>query len=650
MTAPFATLRDNFTDNAISATAWTSYTSGSATVAETGGQARFTLPSSTAGSHEAGYRSNSAYDLTADSFDINIDTMVATGVAATAFFDLRLVADSTTNALRWRQVSNTITARHFVAGVETQVYTATWNATTYKYLRIRVTGTDVLWQSSTDRSSWTTRATVAISSLFPITSLFVAFGASCGNVASPGSFRLEDVNLITLATTWRWIQQKWPLRWRFRNTTIATDAAGTVQGCIETADDVDASGAPSGNVRYWAGPMDGGRELTEQASLAAAQAMGVNFPLDGRLDLPAMVECRVIRIHMRSIDGASYVMREEYSRRLGQFDDLEAEIIRGMTIEGHQFIADTLGALSAFLGTVSVGANDEITLDDNGMTIAGDGFTFDLSNLSPVTIPKPNRIEWTETTASQAAGIAGSDDGQLLLLGDRITLAIPVSASDSYGLDLNVNGAHRLDADTFAVTSGGSTGPVAFRVTTDVVSAADSLTEVRGTLEAEQGINVGSATGAGAGEIVASGASAAAGAKQIKISNTTTSGDARIVAENDSGNGGIVMQAFGSAFGAGFNDVGRIRSYGAGSGLVLDAGGSNSLFLQTNDTNRITIDANGSIGVNGTSFGSGTKVIFIANRTAAPSSNPTGGGILYTESGALKYRGSSGTVTTIAVA
>jgi hypothetical protein len=40
-------------------------------------------------------------------------------------------------------------------------------------------------------------------------------------------------------------------------------------------------------------------------------------------------------------------------------------------------------------------------------------------------------------------------------------------------------------------------------------------------------------------------------------------------------------------------------------------------------------------------------VLLLANATA-PGSNPTGGGYLYVESGALKYRGSSGTVTTIA--
>ena len=47
-------------------------------------------------------------------------------------------------------------------------------------------------------------------------------------------------------------------------------------------------------------------------------------------------------------------------------------------------------------------------------------------------------------------------------------------------------------------------------------------------------------------------------------------------------------------------------------------------------------------------FGGGAGVIAIKSATTVPASNPTGGGVLYVESGALKYRGSSGTVTTIA--
>jgi hypothetical protein len=45
-----------------------------------------------------------------------------------------------------------------------------------------------------------------------------------------------------------------------------------------------------------------------------------------------------------------------------------------------------------------------------------------------------------------------------------------------------------------------------------------------------------------------------------------------------------------------------------------------------------------------------TNVMFVANCTAAPGSNATGGGNLYVESGALKWRGSSGTVTTLGAA
>lgn len=50
------------------------------------------------------------------------------------------------------------------------------------------------------------------------------------------------------------------------------------------------------------------------------------------------------------------------------------------------------------------------------------------------------------------------------------------------------------------------------------------------------------------------------------------------------------------------------------------------------------------------SYGGGTGVVFIANAGTVPTSNPTGGGILYCTGGALTYRGSSGSVTTIAPA
>lgn len=97
--------------------------------------------------------------------------------------------------------------------------------------------------------------------------------------------------------------------------------------------------------------------------------------------------------------------------------------------------------------------------------------------------------------------------------------------------------------------------------------------------------------------------------------------------------------------------AGRGTGSGAGGYLALQTApaGSTGTTLGT-AAERLRVDVAGNIGVNGTSFGSGAKVMFIANAGTVPSTNPTGGGILYVESGALKYRGSSGTVTVLGAA
>jgi len=100
----------------------------------------------------------------------------------------------------------------------------------------------------------------------------------------------------------------------------------------------------------------------------------------------------------------------------------------------------------------------------------------------------------------------------------------------------------------------------------------------------------------------------------------------------------------------------EIRFY-SGATLLSRFDGSGNLYPNTTNGPEMGISGNqwksifardhyvnGGAGLGGT-----TGVISIGNATA-PASNPTGGGILYVEAGALKYRGSSGTVTTIAAA
>ena len=103
------------------------------------------------------------------------------------------------------------------------------------------------------------------------------------------------------------------------------------------------------------------------------------------------------------------------------------------------------------------------------------------------------------------------------------------------------------------------------------------------------------------------------------------------------------LQVAGSAAGAGVfsvnSDTTRVDIQSYNKPLSINRAGNNVAICE----------GGGNVGIgNVTTFGtSALGVIGIANGTA-PSSSPAGMGQLYVEAGALKYRGSSGTVTTIA--
>jgi hypothetical protein len=86
----------------------------------------------------------------------------------------------------------------------------------------------------------------------------------------------------------------------------------------------------------------------------------------------------------------------------------------------------------------------------------------------------------------------------------------------------------------------------------------------------------------------------------------------------------------------------------AANGINLRGRDSSPLVFWTANTEQMRLDTSGNLGVGVAAFGTAAaKVIGMANATA-PTSSPAGMGQLYVEAGALKYRGSSGTVTTIA--
>jgi hypothetical protein len=154
----------------------------------------------------------------------------------------------------------------------------------------------------------------------------------------------------------------------------------------------------------------------------------------------------------------------------------------------------------------------------------------------------------------------------------------------------------------------------------------------------------------GGGNIVFSSTAGAAEGQASSLGSTPIAGTQKFTFGGNASNGkgnqlgwytnssfnGDVAQIRGDADNYGVNSRGRLV-------ICCNAGADSSTITEVA---RFTGQKNLGIGMN--AFGNGAGVIAIANNTAAPSSNPIGGGYLYVDNGALKYRGSSGTVTTIA--
>jgi hypothetical protein len=516
MPLTISTLRDDFNDASIAPT-WAAYpyASGSASRSESGGQAVISLPSSTAGTHENAYYSAAPYNLTGDSAYINIGTMVATGVAAYAFFSLFLDAS---NQIAWKQQSNTIKAIKIVGGVQTDLFSATWSSTTYKYLRIRESGGNVLFDSSTNGTSWTNRATTAAP--FAVTSLYIGIGAGCGNVASPGNFAVDDFNLIlpALSSTWRWTQVEWPLLYRFRSITLAATAG---VGYIATSND-------GSTWRYFAGPLGsasgGYNQLVEYGTQAAAQNMAVNLPSNDRWDLPDIIECRYIRLYHRSNTGATYTIREYYPRRLVQSDDIEAESIKAINIAASSITADKLFVTQLSAITANIGG---LTIDTTGYLWQGTGTaaspttglkiynsggvgklsTYN-SGVEQITIDTDGKLKaGAGAVRLDSGGLSIKTVGTLDPVVDPAAIKWVSSTGGMYGYMLTYTGLGEGLVEIGALHNAASAGFASNYIQINsggTMSLTATTISINGDSNVTGGLNVGTATGAATGEIRAS--------------------------------------------------------------------------------------------------------------------------------------------------
>lgn len=129
----------------------------------------------------------------------------------------------------------------------------------------------------------------------------------------------------------------------------------------------------------------------------------------------------------------------------------------------------------------------------------------------------------------------------------------------------------------------------------------------------------------------------------VRISTSTVD----LFAVNNSGSHGSNTTITGMSGAVSSTNGGNLVISGGSAALAGDGNGGH-LYFQVGSKTGSGTEGNIGIFTSSGSFGGGEKVMFIANATTVPGSNPIGGGVFYVEAGALKYRGSSGTVTTIA--
>jgi hypothetical protein len=235
--------------------------------------------------------------------------------------------------------------------------------------------------------------------------------------------------------------------------------------------------------------------------------------------------------------------------------------------------------------------------------------------------------------ASSAAAVLTTSSTTLAGANQQGIINRPVFTSSATGTGRSLDVQLVTAAAAFTMTAGAG-----LHVNTPSLGAASAITTVYGMFVDTQsggGTNYGIyVTGADAGKgiyVAGGGLTVASGSTAVQAFSATTgtfSDNVSVVATKKVAlNAGLTSYIYEGSAG--------VVTVNAASGIVLNVGS----FVGFNITDRIAI---GTMSTTNSSAGN-----LAITSSSAPSGNPTGGGFLWVEAGALKYRGTSGTVTTL---
>lgn len=177
---------DDFNDGS-QAAIWTKTAffgfNASVTVVESGGVVTITPVGSTAGSNMNGYQAISSYGMSSKYVQIEIPS--ATPNDANVQLRFGMLFDAT-NFFGFIKSGTGWTFRVTTAGTPSDT-TLAYDSTAHRWVRLEQSGTDILFRTAPDGSTWTTRRTVANPS-FGVTTLKPFFLAgTTASVAVPGN-------------------------------------------------------------------------------------------------------------------------------------------------------------------------------------------------------------------------------------------------------------------------------------------------------------------------------------------------------------------------------------------------------------------------------------------------------------------------------
>lgn len=493
------------------------------------------------------------------------------------------------------------------------------------------------------------------------------------------------------STSWRWIRATRQFIDRVKVITFAAIFAADLEIYFEVSDGITSSwfGRPATDV-------NGRIVLTNLANQATAEILpyvtGTISASTGDtivFELPTLVEAREVRMWFRS-PSTEVDMLEFYPRRLLQSDDIEAEAIKALHIGVGQVNANHIDVLELSAITADIG---QLLINTGGYLFQGTGLP--ASPTTGLKIFQSGGIGKLSTYNSGVEQITLDTDGKLKAGAGAVQL-------DALGININpTTTLNNVAAYKFTNIGGlfaygtafltslelrnaktGTQNDIAINVISDTTSASASiLTQVGGftaqiSMQASafaRTITLDAANVDALGDLTAPQLEITnAGGTRSFIQVDDTNANADILIDllnsgNNIGSGSYYIRARKAS-----TDIFYVRGdalvYMGDDTQINSTSGQNIRLTRSGQTQRhvgitaannfsitrtgvaedLQLTNDGNMGFGGGSYGSGTRVIFIANRTAVPTSNPTGGGILYVESGALKYRGSSGTITTIA--